>query len=128
MTTVKRLVFVFGLCLLAATSAWAQTRYVSDQLQITLRSGPTNSHRILKMMDAGTPVDVLETGEEGWVRVRTKDGAEGWTLTRHLMDSPSARDQLRTANTRLERAQRQLAELKDNLGAGNQELAAAKTR
>lgn len=127
-STVKRLALVLSLCLLIATSAWAQTRYVTDQLQITLRTGPTNGHRILKMLNAGTPVEILESNEEGWTRVQTRDGLEGWVLERHLMDSPSARDQLASATNRLQRAQQELAELKKSLASGRQDLATAQSR
>lgn len=124
----KRLFFALGLCLLTMSSAWSATRYVTDQLQITLRSGPTTSHRILRMVDAGVPVQVLAPAEDGWVRVSTRDGLQGWVLERHLMNAPSARDQLAAATSRLQKAQEELAELKRNLSSGNEQLTAAQAR
>lgn len=91
---------------LIATPALGQTRYVSDQLEVPLRSGTSTQHRIIRMLPSGTPLEVLEVNQtEGYSRVRAPDGAEGWILSRLLMDIPSARD-------RLARAEKELAELK----------------
>lgn len=121
----KRLLFALCLCLLALP-AWSQTtRYITDQTEITLRSGPTNGHRILRMLTPGTPVQSLTAPQEGWVQVATRDGLQGWVLERHLMNSPSARDQLAAATTRLQRAQQELADLKQSLASGNEQISAS---
>jgi SH3 domain protein len=89
-----------GICLLftAMVAAAAETRYVSDELGITLRTGQSTQHQILRMVTSGTPLDVLETDEEsGYTRVRTPQGVEGWVITRYLTDHPSARNQLADA-------------------------------
>lgn len=121
----KRLTLILILSLAAMTAWAAPTRYVTDELQITMRSGPTNGHRIIKMLDAGAPLEVLENSEDGWTRVRTGDGAEGWVLTRYLAGTRSARDRLASATTTLERAQQELQSLKQNLGTESQRLQAA---
>ncbi|MEK7779239.1 MAG: TIGR04211 family SH3 domain-containing protein [Pseudomonadota bacterium] len=85
----------FLLGLLLTTSVFAETRYVSDQLEVTLRRGPTLSHAILRMLKSGTPVEVLEVDKEsGHTRVKTNNGQEGWILTRYLSAEPTARVQL----------------------------------
>lgn len=129
MPTVKHALLAIGLCLLIALPAWAgPTRYVSDELQITLRTGATTNHRILRMVDAGTPVEVLEQGGEGWVRVRLRDGLEGWVLGRHLADTPSARARLAGATAKLQQTQQELAALKQSLASGNEQLSTAQAR
>ena len=58
---------LMGICLLFAAmvgTATAETRYVSDELQITLRSGQSTQHQILRMIPSGTPLEVLETNED----------------------------------------------------------------
>lgn len=56
-----------------------QTRYVTDQGDFYLRSGPSNGHRITKQVDAGTALTVLETDEDsGYSRVRLGDNTTGW--------------------------------------------------
>lgn len=93
-----------GACLLiAAAPAMAQTRYVTDQTEITLRSGQSTKHAIKRMLNSGTRVQVVERDtESGYVRVTLPDGADGWVLGRLLMDEPAARDQLAAMRQRVE--------------------------
>ena len=108
-----------GICLLFTTMlgvAAAETRYVSDELGITLRSGQSTQHQILRMVNSGTPLEVLETNDEsGYTRVRTSQGVEGWVLTRYLMDHPSAQDQLSGAKKKLARLEEENKNLQAQL-------------
>lgn len=93
--------------LLPSISAAQTTRYVSDELEITMRNGQGLEFGIRKMLKSGTELTVLETDPSGYSRVRTSDGVDGWVLSRYLSNSPSARDQLaakeqRIANLELE--------------------------
>lgn len=102
------------LCLLAlaASAAGAQTSYVSDRMEVTLRTGTSTQHSIIRMLPSGMRLEVLETNEAGdYARVRTADGVEGWVLTRYLMERPAARDQLAAANSRIETLQARVADL-----------------
>lgn len=94
-----------SLILVLSGNAVAETRYVSDSLEITMRSGKSTSHGITRMLRSGTPVEILETDKKsGYSHVRTRGGKEGWVLTRFLMKGPAARD-------RLAEAEKELAEL-----------------
>lgn len=85
--------FIF--CIPYSVSVSAETRYVSDQLEITLRRGPTLSHAILRMLKSGTALEVLEhDAENGHTRVKTSSGVEGWVLSRYLSAEPDAKSQL----------------------------------
>lgn len=111
---------LFVLCLLAftATVADAQTRYVSDRLEITLRSGTSTQHSIVRMLPSGARLEVLETdAAAGYARVRTADGVEGWVLTRYLMDQPAAREQVAAASNRVENLNARAAELTAQVGS-----------
>ncbi len=107
-STAGRLAFVatFAACLLALgnpSPVAAQTRYVTDQTEITLRSGQSTRHAIKRMLDSGTRVQVLERDpDSGYVRVTLPDGTDGWVLGRLLMDEPAARDQLAAMRQRVE--------------------------
>jgi SH3 domain protein len=104
---------VLALLALAAFAADAQTRYVSDRLEVTLRTGTSTQHAIVRMLSSGARIEVLQTDEaSGYSQVRTQDGTEGWVLTRYLMDQPAARDQLAAAGTRIESLNAQLGELR----------------
>jgi SH3 domain protein len=75
-------------------AAIAESAWVSDRFEITLRSGPSTSNAIQLMIGSGAELEVLESdAESGYSRVRTGGGTEGWVLTRYLMSEPAARDQ-----------------------------------
>lgn len=100
--------------------AMAAGKYVSDKLSITLRAGQGNQFKIIKVLDSGTPVTVLEETESGYSRVKLQDGeTEGWVRTQYLTAEP-------IAEVRLERVQAQLAKLRDKSNAMQQELTALK--
>lgn len=79
----------------------AEARYVTDQFEITLRSGPSNGHTIRRMIRSGTQLEALEHNSDGYSRVRTTGGTEGWVLTRYLIKEPSARTQLEKLTSQL---------------------------
>ena len=97
-------ILLIAVCLsvLVSGHALAATHYVSDSLEITMRSGMSTSHGIIRMLRSGTPLDVLETdNDSGYSRVRTRDGKTGWVLSRFLMKGQAARDKLAAAEKRL---------------------------
>jgi SH3 domain protein len=97
----KVLVFL-SLFLVLGGNVLAETRYVSDHLEITMRSGKSTSHGITRMLRSGTPVEVLETDKKtGYSHVRTRSGKDGWVLSRFLMKGPAARNRLTTAEKKL---------------------------
>ncbi len=107
--------FLLSLLLLAA-AAHADTRYVTDQFKITLRSGESATHRILRMLPTGSAVRVLKVNESsGYALVRTDDGKEGYVLTNQLVDEPVARDQLVKIKQRLEELETAPGELSAKL-------------
>ena len=119
--------WAIGLALAAmAAAASAQTVWVSDQFEITLRTGPSTSNAIERMLPSGTALEVLERDEEsGYARVRTQAGTEGWVLTRYLMNEPSAREQLTTLTQRLTNAAAEGSSLTSQLSAIRAEQDAA---
>ena len=119
-----------GSLLLAAT-AMADPAWVTDQFEITLRSGPSTSNAIQLMVDSGTRLEVVERDpDSGYSRVRTQGGTEGWVLTRYLMREPSAREQLETltgqltnATTRGSSLNSQLESIRSEYDSANQQIA-----
>ena len=87
---------IFLVCsLLISTQVSAEKRYVTDQFEITLRSGPSGNHAIQRMVKSGSSLEVLEQDKDsGYSKVQTIGGIEGWVLTRYLMREPAARAQL----------------------------------
>lgn len=122
------------LVLVAAVSglAQAETRYVSDRLEIQMRTGKGTQFKILRMLPSGTALEVLEVDQQnGYSRVRSAGGVEGWVLNRYLMKGKAARDRLAEAEkelARLELENRKLSasvgELKNAKGSIDQERGA----
>lgn len=101
--------------------AQAETRYVTDELTVTVRSGQDASYRVLQSLPSGVEVEVLsENNESGYSQVRTPEGTEGYVLTRYLKSEKPAQVLLAETRRELEalRAQsdqdleQELAELK----------------
>ena len=111
---------LLGVCLLFTFmgNAAADTRYVSDDLGITLRTGQSTQYQVLRTVNSGTPLEVLETNEDsGYTQVRTSDGIEGWVLSRYLMDHPGAQEQLANATKKISRLQEANKNLQTQLNA-----------
>lgn len=121
-----QLVGTFCLLLLAFTTE-AQTRYVSDELVITLRTGPSNQNAITRNLTSGARVEVLEENDDGdYARVRLGDGVEGWVLTQYLQDEQTASLRLATATRELSDVTRRAADLDEQ--ATQLEIDLAETR
>lgn len=75
-----------------ALSVQAGSMYVTDILKVTLRTGPSIDNKIIKMIESGQKVEVVESGQE-WSLVRIFDGQEGWILNRYLI--PNETDKLK---------------------------------
>jgi SH3 domain protein len=113
--------------MLLATSAHAQTRYVSDRMVVELRRGPSKEYLILRNLEAGTAVQVLEDAGAGYSRVRVQDqGTEGFILTRFLIPEPIARDKLAAAERGLAAAKTRATELEQQVSALTAELGGTK--
>ncbi|MDH4274539.1 MAG: TIGR04211 family SH3 domain-containing protein [Gammaproteobacteria bacterium] len=102
-------------------AAEAATRYVTDVVYVTLRAGQGDNTRILRNIKSGTPLQVLEDGDE-WVRVKTEDGLDGWIRTRYLEKEPIAADKLDQAVKRVEKLQAENTQMKERLQSLRNEL------
>ncbi|MBE0438459.1 MAG: TIGR04211 family SH3 domain-containing protein [Gammaproteobacteria bacterium] len=108
--------FVFSLA--TPLIAFSETsRYVSDQLEITMRTGQGVKFGIVKMLPSGTKLDLLETDPAGYSKVRTDSGVEGWVLTRYLSNSASARNQLIASQQKVANLELELAKYKEEIHA-----------
>ncbi|MDG2278219.1 MAG: TIGR04211 family SH3 domain-containing protein [Pseudomonadales bacterium] len=126
---------LFFLAVVCAPVANSNTVYISDELTVPLRSGPSGSHRILhRGLASGTQLAVVgEDVEAGFTQIRTTRGTEGWIRSQYLVDEPIAKLRLITAQreiTRLEqqvqRAQSQISNLtQDTVKQDNAKQASA---
>ena len=100
--SVTRAALILVCSLFSVSAVQAQSAWVSDEFEITLRTGPSTNNAIERMLSSGTRLETMESdAESGYTRVRTMAGTEGWVLTRYLMDEPAAREQLQTLTSQL---------------------------
>ena len=105
MTMTAKIPAVVLCSLIAASAAYGEPAWVSDQFEIMLRSGPSTGNAIQLMVESGMRLEVLERdADTGYSRVQTPGGTEGWVLTRYLMNEASAREQLGNLTSRLTNA------------------------
>jgi SH3 domain protein len=111
----KKFTLLFLCLLLLPIVSQATTKYVTDQLQITMRTGESTTHRIMRMLNSGKALDVISTNpKSGYSKVRIGN-TEGYVLTRQLMNEPSARTQLATLRKEIRDLKAAPNELRSNL-------------
>jgi len=120
--TVKKSFACIVACLLISPLASAKTAYVTDKVEVPLRSGEGERTKIVKMLENGIPVTVLQDStENGYTYIQAGNGAEGYILSRYLTGEPSARNQLEAASKKLEALQEENKQLKTGQ-ANSQEI------
>lgn len=121
------------LIFLASTTTLAETRYVSDDLEIMVRSGKSAGHRIIASLKSGAKINVIESDKaSGYSKVKLGATREGWILTRLLKNQPSAKSRLAKAEATVARLKaasdqstqnlNQITEQHGNLSAESGEL------
>ena len=81
----KYFVFIVMSLFFLSATVHAETRYISNIIKITLRTGPGITHKIVQMIRSGQNVEIKEQGKE-WSRVSLPNGQEGWVLNRFLVE------------------------------------------
>jgi SH3 domain protein len=125
-STLHSILFIL---IFTAFPVFAEPAWVSDEFEITLRSGPSTGNAIQLMVGSGMQLEVLERdAESGYSRVTTPGGTEGWVLTRYLMNERSAREQLETLTSNLTNANSRGTSLSSQLTAIEGEYDSANRR
>ena len=98
--------------LLQSPLAAAETAWVSDVFYVPLRSGPSDSNRIVhKGLASGTVLEVIEEDPAaGFTHVRTASGVDGWIGTQYVVHEPVAALALPAANKRIQALEQQLSQ------------------
>jgi SH3 domain protein len=103
-------------CCPATSRTWAATMYISDELTVPLRRGPSNTYKIIHAgLPSGMALEILgEDKDAGFTNVRTPNGTEGWVPTQYLAGEPSAKDKLGVATKRVQALEAELKGVRDN--------------
>lgn len=93
-----------GACLICTSfNTYSETRYVTDELHLSLYELINSKGKLLQRLKSGTELELLS--EEGlFAQVRTLDGKVGWTKAGFLIQTKPARallEELTTENTNL---------------------------
>jgi len=88
-------------------------QYVSDQIRITLRTGQGSTYQIIKTLDSGTKLNVLEITDTGYAQVKLEDGTVGWIRSQYLSEEPIARVQLEETQKQLDKLKEQNTRLRE---------------
>jgi len=113
---VKKILFL--IMIFTSSSILAETAFVSDELDIMVRSGKSPSHRIVATLKSGTPLNTLERDKaSGYTKISLSNNREGWVLSRLLTKTPSAK-------TRLAKAEKSLAKISSDYKAISDKLLA----
>jgi SH3 domain protein len=110
--------------LVAPTVAAAKTMFISEEFEVTMRTGPANDRKIIAMVPTGREVELINAGDE-WSVVRLPSGKEGWIQNRFLTDKPPSALQLASLETRHTEVQARFKEQQKKLSeltAENQTL------
>ncbi len=114
MKTLKYMLTVLSLML--CSNALAETRYVSDDIFIYMRSGPSLKYRITGTASVGTPLTVLQyNSETKFMQVEKDTGQTGWIEAKNLQQELPAKALLPEVQTKLQETQTQLTEITESL-------------
>jgi len=97
---------------------------MDKEVSLTLRTGAGTQYRIIGSLTTGDVATILTRGD-GWTKVRTAEGKEGWVSAGFLQASPPARIQLERLERNTEELRRQVAELSEKtaeLRATNEQI------
>lgn len=75
------------LIVLSPTLSFAEKRYVSDTLIVSLRATPSNLGEVLSYLKSGDSLNIIEENEEGFVLIETANGKQGWIPKKYTIDT-----------------------------------------
>ena len=112
--TILTIFFIVAFIVSASiNSVFADTRYVSDRLIISVRDGQDQNAAVLGYLETAAPVEILEENGD-FLRIRTEDGLEGWVRAQYIVSE--------TPKTLI------IDNLKNEINALNKEIQAIKNK
>jgi SH3 domain protein len=102
-------------------SLFAETRYVTDELQLSMYEEINSQGKLIKRLSSGAELELLET-QGLYAKVRTQEGLEGWTKAGFLISEKPARAQLLDANQKVDTLESQLEQSRKALATAQTAL------
>jgi SH3 domain protein len=89
----KTLLSSFFILIVTFGSARAETVYVADDQNLSLRNSPSINAKVLKSLPTGTPLTLIDKQTKSeFIHVRLIDGTEGYIKARYTKKQPPAID------------------------------------
>jgi len=115
---VKNILSVFFILILTFGPAQAETVYVADDLNLSLRDAANIHGKVLKSLPTGTPLTLIDKQSKAeFIHVRLIDGTEGYLKSRYTNKQPPALDPKDTASKTIALLQSDNAVLRTELNA-----------
>lgn len=117
MKCVSKTILLFVLLSVAPLSSAQQQRYISDELTVPIRAGASTRYKILRMVASGSELELMSADSaSGYSKIRLKEnGLTGFVLSRYIVTTPSARNQLDSALAAVEPLQSKNTQLEQDL-------------
>jgi SH3 domain protein len=116
MTSIKLRVPLFFSAILLSSTVLAESLYITDQFEVTLRSGTSTANSIMSMLKSGQKVQLLEQDvATKYSLVQTEDGKKGYVLTRYLDKQPSGRERYDALKKQSEELKKTITQLRQQL-------------
>ena len=112
----KTLLSSFFILILTFGSAQAETLYVSDDQNLSLRNAASNNAKVLKSLPTGTPLTLIDKqGKSEFIHVRLIDGTEGYIKSKYTKKQPPTLDPKDTSSKTIALLQTDNATLRTEL-------------
>ena len=123
-------ILLAGLLVVPARAPAADPSWISGEVKLNLRSGPSTEYRIIGSVTSDQPVTILGS-EDGWTQIRLENGRNGWIPGGYLSGDPPPSIRLNQLETEARTLRETLEKIEDRAGkleTENRALAATDTK
>jgi SH3 domain protein len=82
----RALISALSILSLYLVSPYSMAAYVTDRLEVPVRAGESREFRILRYLQAGTELQIIELSANGYARIRDDRNRTGFILARYLVE------------------------------------------
>ena len=91
---IKFISLLLALMLLTLRVSAESYVYITDQLDLPIRSDKSFGNNIIRLLPSGTELSLLQSTEDGWAQIQFDDTI-GWIKSFYLSPDPPAREKLK---------------------------------
>lgn len=112
---------ILSLALGIALTAQSADIWVSDEIEAPLRDKPELNAKIVAMLPAGQRLATIEQNDD-YVKIKTKEGVEGWLSNYYVLRSISVHEQLAPIKKSLTEAEATIKQLNTTLAEQKRQI------